>query len=32
MKKDGWWTDAGLTNKGIRRGILKEMIRQRLAG
>lgn len=32
MKKDCWWTDAGLTNKAIRRGILKEMIRQRFTG
>ena len=29
MEEDGWWLDAGLTNKGIRRGILKEMIQQR---
>lgn len=32
MKTDGWWDADGLTNKGIRRGILKEMLRQRLWG
>jgi glutamate-1-semialdehyde 2,1-aminomutase len=31
MKRDGWWWhDATLTNKNIRRQILKEMIRKRL--
>jgi glutamate-1-semialdehyde 2,1-aminomutase len=30
MKRDGWWLhDASLTNKGIRRQILKEMITRR---
>jgi len=30
MKQDGWWWhDAFLTNKTIRRQILKEMIRSR---
>ena len=30
MRDDGWWwTDAALTDKSIRRGILKEMISQR---
>ena len=30
MKRDGWWWhDASLTNKGIRRQILKEMITRR---
>jgi glutamate-1-semialdehyde 2,1-aminomutase len=30
MKQDGWWwRDALLTNKGIRRQILKEMLRRR---
>jgi glutamate-1-semialdehyde 2,1-aminomutase len=30
MKQDGWWwRDAALTNKGIRRQILKEMIARR---
>jgi glutamate-1-semialdehyde 2,1-aminomutase len=30
MKRDGWWLrDAALTNKGIRRQILKEMITRR---
>lgn len=32
MKEDGWWDAEGWTNKGIRRGILKEMVRQRLRG
>ena len=32
MEEDSWWMDAGLTNKGIRRGILKEMIQQRTMG
>ena len=32
MKNDGWWECDGLTNKGIRRGVLKEMLRQRLGG
>jgi glutamate-1-semialdehyde 2,1-aminomutase len=32
MKEDGWWDADGLTNKGIRRGILKEMLNQRLWG
>ena len=32
MKQDGWWwNDASLTNKSIRRQILKEMIRSRLS-
>ncbi|HTP94752.1 MAG TPA: aminotransferase class III-fold pyridoxal phosphate-dependent enzyme [Burkholderiales bacterium] len=31
MRGDGWWwSDAALTNKAIRRGILREMIAQRL--
>jgi glutamate-1-semialdehyde 2,1-aminomutase len=31
MQRDGWWwKDAALTNKSIKRGILKEIIRQRL--
>jgi glutamate-1-semialdehyde 2,1-aminomutase len=31
MRDDGWWwTDAVLTNRSIRRGILKEMIAQRI--
>jgi glutamate-1-semialdehyde 2,1-aminomutase len=31
MRDDGWWwSDAALTNKSIRRGILQEMIVQRL--
>jgi glutamate-1-semialdehyde 2,1-aminomutase len=30
MKADGWWShDAGLTNKKIRRQILREMITRR---
>lgn len=30
MERDGWWwSDASLTNRAIRRGILREMIRQR---
>ena len=30
MKQDGWWwRDAGLTNKAIRRQILKEMVTRR---
>jgi glutamate-1-semialdehyde 2,1-aminomutase len=30
MKQDGWWwRDASLTNKNIRRRILKEMLTQR---
>ena len=30
MQRDGWWwSDPALTNKSIRRSILKEMIRQR---
>ncbi len=30
MRDDGWWrAPAGLTNKAIRRGVLKEMIRHR---
>jgi glutamate-1-semialdehyde 2,1-aminomutase len=30
MKSDGWWWhDAGLTNKAIRRRILKEMVTRR---
>ncbi|HZC79866.1 MAG TPA: aminotransferase class III-fold pyridoxal phosphate-dependent enzyme, partial [Ktedonobacterales bacterium] len=30
MERDGWWwADASLTNKSIRRGILREMIAQR---
>jgi glutamate-1-semialdehyde 2,1-aminomutase len=32
MKQDGWWWhDAALTNKGIRRQILKEMLAKRLS-
>jgi glutamate-1-semialdehyde 2,1-aminomutase len=31
MQRDGWWwQDEALTNKSIKRGILKEIIRQRL--
>lgn len=31
MREDGWWwSDAAMTNKSIRRGILREMIAQRL--
>jgi glutamate-1-semialdehyde 2,1-aminomutase len=31
MRDEGWWwTDAALTDKSIRRGILREMITQRL--
>jgi glutamate-1-semialdehyde 2,1-aminomutase len=31
MRDDGWWwSDTALTNKSIRRGILREMIAQRL--
>jgi glutamate-1-semialdehyde 2,1-aminomutase len=31
MRSDGWWWhDASLTNKGIRRQILKEMLASRL--
>jgi glutamate-1-semialdehyde 2,1-aminomutase len=30
MERDGWWwSDAALTNKSIKRGILREMIAQR---
>jgi glutamate-1-semialdehyde 2,1-aminomutase len=30
MRADGWWwVEAGQTNKGIRRGILREMLKQR---
>lgn len=30
MRQDGWWwQDAGLSNRGIRRGLLKEMLRER---
>ncbi len=33
MREDGWWrAPAGLTNKAIRRGVLKEMIGRRLFG
>ena len=33
MKADGfWWHDAALTNKAIRRRVLKEMFRARRAG
>ncbi|ARN82372.1 aminotransferase class III-fold pyridoxal phosphate-dependent enzyme [Methylocystis bryophila] len=33
MRDDGWWrAPAGLTNKTIRRGVLKEMILHRLFG
>jgi glutamate-1-semialdehyde 2,1-aminomutase len=32
MKQDGWWWhDASLTNKGIRRKILKEMLKKRFS-
>ena len=31
MQADGWWwQDASLTNRSIRRGLLREMLRQRL--
>jgi glutamate-1-semialdehyde 2,1-aminomutase len=31
MERDGWWwSDPALTDRAIRRGILREMIRQRL--
>jgi glutamate-1-semialdehyde 2,1-aminomutase len=30
MQHDGWWwSDPALTNKAIRRGILREMLAQR---
>jgi glutamate-1-semialdehyde 2,1-aminomutase len=30
MKRDGWWWhDAAMTNKDIKRQILKEMLRKR---
>ncbi|MCZ2497629.1 aminotransferase class III-fold pyridoxal phosphate-dependent enzyme [Xylophilus sp. Kf1] len=30
MQQDGWWwQDAGLSDRGIRRGLLKEMLRER---
>jgi glutamate-1-semialdehyde 2,1-aminomutase len=30
MRADGWWwADAALSNRAIRRGILREMISQR---
>jgi glutamate-1-semialdehyde 2,1-aminomutase len=30
MQKDGWWwSDPALTNKAIKRGILREMLAQR---
>jgi glutamate-1-semialdehyde 2,1-aminomutase len=30
MERDGWWwTDAKLTNKSIKRGILRELISHR---
>ena len=33
MQADGWWwQDAGLTNKAIRLGLLREVLRQRLQG
>ena len=33
MARDGWWWQApGLTNKAIRRGILREMLANRLSG
>jgi glutamate-1-semialdehyde 2,1-aminomutase len=32
MDRDGWWwCDPAATNKSIRRGILKEMLAQRVA-
>jgi glutamate-1-semialdehyde 2,1-aminomutase len=32
MKRDGWWWhDAHLTNKAIKRQVLKEMLKKRLA-
>jgi glutamate-1-semialdehyde 2,1-aminomutase len=32
MQADGWWwQDAGLTNKAIKRQVLKEMLKKRLA-
>jgi glutamate-1-semialdehyde 2,1-aminomutase len=32
MKHDGWWwQDAELTNKAIKRQVLKEMLKKRLA-
>ena len=31
MKRDGWWWhDAGLTNKNIKRQILREMLAKKL--
>jgi glutamate-1-semialdehyde 2,1-aminomutase len=31
MRADGWWwTDPALTNRGIRRGVLREMLAHRL--
>ena len=33
MQADGWWwQDAALTDKGIRRGVLREMLLKRLSG
>jgi glutamate-1-semialdehyde 2,1-aminomutase len=33
MEADGWWWhDGQLTDKGIRRRILKEMVRHRFSG
>jgi glutamate-1-semialdehyde 2,1-aminomutase len=33
MQADGWWwTDASQTNRSIRRGLLKEMLRRRFGG
>jgi len=31
MKQDGWWWDAGHSNKNIKRRLLREMIRARLS-
>ncbi len=31
MEADGWWCSPGLTHQAIRRGLLREMLQQRLA-
>jgi len=33
MQSDGWWwADSALTNRGIRRGVLREMLAKRFTG
>jgi hypothetical protein len=32
MQADGWWSGPGQSNKDIRRGILRELLGQRLRG